>query len=158
MLFLDNEEKYMSSTDNSSVRRPGLSASHSAGTGWHAKGKWTPVNIAVMVFSFVLFWPLGLFMVFWICSGRHAMELVSKARTLINKLRDSDYADLAATNNTNKVFQEYQQVQYDRIHEIKVEIRERATRFNAFRSERKRKEDQDEFNLFMATTPARHEG
>jgi len=150
----------MSSTDNSSVRRPGLSASHYAGNGWCTKGKWTPVNIAAMVFSFMIFWPLGLFLVFWICSGRDAMELVGKVRTLIHKFRGSDYldrVDLAGTSNSNKVFQEYQQTQYDRIHELKAEIRERATRFNAFRSERKRREDQEEFNLFMATSPARNE-
>ena len=53
----------------------------------------------------------------------------------------------------NVVFNEYQQTQYDRIREIKEEIKSRANRFSEFRMDAKRRADQEEFNRFMASGP-----
>jgi len=114
---------------------------------------WTGINIAAMVAGFVLFWPLGLFMVNWITIGRDARELPGITRDLINKLRGSGIGGSGSSGN--RIFNEFQQTQYDRIQEIKTEIQERSKRFHDFREEQKRKQDQDEFNRFMTLSPAK---
>ncbi len=58
----------------------------------------------------------------------------------------------------NVVFSEYQQTQYDRIREIKDEIKSRSKRFNDFRASAKRRADQEEFNQFMADSPSTVDG
>ena len=45
------------------------------------------------------------------------------------------------------------QTQYDRIREIKAEIKERSRRCDDFRADAKRA-DQEAFNQFMASSPA----
>jgi len=57
------------------------------------------------------------------------------------------------STNGNSVFDEFQQTQYDRIAEIKEEIKERARRFNEFRMDAKRRAEQEEFSQFMASHP-----
>ena len=56
-------------------------------------------------------------------------------------------------DNDNVVFNEYQQTQYDRIREIRDEIKERSRRFARFRASAKRRADEDEFNRFMSEAP-----
>ena len=51
------------------------------------------------------------------------------------------------------MFNEFQQTQYDRINEIKHEIKTRSERFNEFRSDAKRRADKEEFDRFMANSP-----
>ena len=57
----------------------------------------------------------------------------------------------------NVVFNEYQQTQYDRIREIKDEIKDRSRRFAQFRSDAKRRADEEEFNRFMSEAPVRND-
>jgi hypothetical protein len=58
----------------------------------------------------------------------------------------------------NIVFDEYQQTQYDRIREIKEEIKRRTEAFRAFRFDAKRRQDQQEFEAFMASNPDKGQG
>ena len=60
----------------------------------------------------------------------------------------------AAQGSDNEIFNEYQQTQYDRISEIKEEIRTRARRFAEFRSDAKRRADEEEFRRFMDDSPS----
>jgi len=118
-----------------------------------SKSNWSGINIAAMVAAFVLFWPMGLFMVYWICSGRDARELPGIVKGMVDRVRGQRMSGTG--NSYNRIFDEYQQTQFDRISEIKAEIQERSKRFNEFREEQKRKHDQDEFNLFMTLSPAK---
>ena len=59
-----------------------------------------------------------------------------------------------ASGTGNQVFNEYQQTQFDRIREIKDEIKERARRFADFRSDAKRRADEEEFRRFMDDSPS----
>lgn len=119
---------------------------------WDGRGSWSGMNLVAMVLGFVIFWPLGLFMVFWIASGRNVQELPSMIRGLWDKassvggVQSANYSD-------NSVFNDYQQTQWDRIREIKEEIKQRAQRFSEFRSNAKRRADEEEFNRFMKDAP-----
>jgi len=115
-------------------------------------GKWSGFNIAVMVVSFVLFWPIGLLVLFWIVTGRNLRDLPAavgdKWSSLMSKFERN------GRSSGNVVFNEYQQTQYDRIREIKAEIKDRSKRFNDFRADAKRRADEEEFNRFMDNSPA----
>jgi len=110
------------------------------------KGNWTGPNIAAMVIGFVLFWPIGLFFLYWIMKGRNVMDLRS---TVANKWQRFKGTSSQSEGSDNEVFNEYQQTQYDRIQEIKQEIESRARRFTQFRSDAKRRADEEEFRRFM---------
>lgn len=63
-----------------------------------------------------------------------------------------------AASSDNVVFDEFQQTQYDRIREIKDEIKERSRRFAEFRARARRRADEAEFNEFMSEAPPRDAG
>ncbi len=127
---------------------------------WKGGGNWSGLNIAAMVFGFILFWPIGLFILFWIITGRSVQELYRWIRGQWDKVAGNRNGGNGFGNHRgsdNVVFNEYQQTQHDRIREIREEIRERARRFADFRSDAKRRADEEEFNRFMSDSPARGE-
>lgn len=118
------------------------------GDGAVSGARWNGINIAAMVLGFVLFWPIGLGILFWILSGRDVRDLPGAIRRQWDqKFRGKQYV---AGNSDNVVFNDYQQTQYDRIREIKEEISSRARRFGEFRMDARRRADQEEFDRFMA--------
>lgn len=125
------------------------------GKGNCSKGNWSPLNIGVMVVAFVLFWPIGLFVLYWNISGRDARDLPATVKQKWSSMfnRNSSTHESTSTASHNSVFEEFQQTQYDRIAEIKEEIKARTNRFNEFRSNTKRREEEEEFSKFMASNP-----
>lgn len=142
----------MSSTHSSTADKSGGRSWKCSGTGSCGSGKWSGMNILVMVFGFILFWPVGLVILFWILSGRHVRDLPAAVKTQWNKMFGDKTSGVQHSDNV--VFNAYQQTQYDRISEIKEEIRNRARRFREFRADAKRRADEEEFNQFMANTPS----
>lgn len=120
-------------------------------------GSWSGLNIAAMVVGFVLFWPIGLLLLFWIISGRGVQELPDAFRGLWSRVDDAWRGNGSGTRATteNVVFNEFQQAQYERIRDIKDEIKKRAQRFRDFRAKAKRRADEEEFNQFMSDAPAK---
>ena len=125
---------------------------HSHQRGRCSKGRWTPMNIAAMVLGFVCFWPVGLLVLFWILSGRNVQDLPEAVREKWQQFF-GDTSNKRRGSSDNIVFDEYQQTQYDRINEIREEIKARHARFQAFRMDAKRRADEEEFNRFMASKP-----
>lgn len=116
----------------------------------NTQAHWSGANIAILVFSLVMFWPVGLVVLYWILTGRNAVELPGAVKEMVSSL----WGGSSPTHrHSNAVFDEYQQTQYDRIREIKDEIRARSRRFEEFRHSAKRRADQEEFNQFMASAP-----
>ena len=123
----------------------------------YERGDWSAINIATMVVGFVLFWPIGLFILFWCISGRDVRQLPRWVHRQWSRVSSSWFRDpglrTAAERSDNVVFDEFQQTQYDRIREIRDEIEERDRRFADFREQAKRSADEDEFRRFMAERP-----
>ena len=118
--------------------------------------RWNATNIAGMVVGFIVFWPIGLFVLAWILSGRQVRDLPAAARNVWSHLFNGVQTQRhSATDNI--VFNEYQQTQYDRISEIKNEIRDRASRFSEFREDIQRRRDREELERFMASSPGTQE-
>jgi len=106
-----------------------------------------------MVVGFVFFWPFGLVVLYWILKGHDVRDLPAAMRDKWQQLRGGNYG-----RSDNVMFNEYQQTQYDRIKEIKDEIDARGKRFDEFRAAAKRREDEEEFSRFMASSPGRSAG
>ncbi len=141
------------SCSNGSVNKGHKSNHHFGGGGaCCATGNWSGLNIAAMVIGFVAFWPLGLFLLYWNISGRDVRDLPEAIRDKWNGFK-SRSCRCEAGQTGNSVFEEFQQTQYDRIREIKEEIKNRAQRFSEFRSEAKRRADEKEFREFMSNKP-----
>ena len=120
------------------------------------KGHWSCSNIAAMVIGFVLFWPVGLFILAWTLSGRPVQTLPGAIKKQWRAFR-SEHRGQASGGSDNVVFDEYQDTQYDRIREIKEEIKDRARRFSQFREDARRQADQAEFDEFMSTNPGKQD-
>jgi hypothetical protein len=120
-------------------------------------GHWSGANIAAMVLGFVVCPPLGFVVLAWTIMGRPIEDLPAWVR---DKWRQFFRGGNARPHDDsdNIVFDEYQQTQYDRIHEIKEEIKNRAKAFRAFRFNARRRKDQQEFEEFMASNPEQGQG
>lgn len=121
--------------------------------------RWSGINIVVMVLGFVMFWPLGLVVLAWILAGRDVRDLPAAIKARWDQFfGGSSVESRFMAGSDNIVFNEYQQTQYDRISEIKNEIRERARRFRDFSTDAKRRADQEEFDRFMSNAPGSNSG
>ena len=114
------------------------------------------MNIAGMVLGFILFWPVGLVILFWILSGRNVQELPAAIKRKWTEMFGGSKSLVSSDvdDSGNSVFNAFQQTQYDRISEIKEEIRDRARHFADYRADAKRRADEAEFNQFMANKPS----
>ena len=147
----------MTCTSDSTNAATGDRSRHGRRNGHRCGGNWSGLNIAAMVVGFVLFWPVGLFVLFWIITGRDVQELPDAIRNLWTRVDNAWRGNGSDSRGPteNVVFNEFQQAQYERIRDIKDEIKERAQRFRDYRARAKRRADEDEFNQFMADAPAR---
>lgn len=140
------------SDSNHSVKESGHEHGHRRRCCSGGRANWSMMNIGVMVFGFIMFWPIGLFLLFWIMRGRDVAELPGAIR---NKWEDwgRKGRNSHAVFSDNVVFNDYQQAQLDRISELREEMHERARRFHEFRDQAQRRKDEEEFNRFMADAP-----
>ncbi|NND90268.1 MAG: DUF2852 domain-containing protein [Granulosicoccus sp.] len=138
----------MSTSNAHTVEPRHHQSSTRCGSQFGRSARWSGFNIAVMVVAFVFFWPVGLVVLFWIMSGRNVQELPGAIREQWGRLFHGNGQVPAGSDNV--VFNDYQQTQYDRIREIKEEIKSRAQRFSEFRMDARRRADQEEFDRFMA--------
>ena len=124
------------------------------------KGNWSGINIAVMVMGFVLFWPVGLLILYWNITGRNLKDLPGAVQKKWSAMFNGSWSSSKGNDNMkgeNSIFDEFQQTQYDRITEIKDEIKNRARSFKDFRSNAKRRADEAEFKEFMSSDRSKDE-
>lgn len=146
----------MSSSSASSTSQPAKRSRGRCCGGRRNGSNWSGANIATMVLGFVLFWPIGLFVLWWIMIGRDVRDIPQwfyQQWTWVTGMRNGNLSFVEGGNSDNVVFNEFQQTQHDRIREIKEEIKARAHRFTDFRADVKRRADEEEFNRFMADKP-----
>jgi len=136
--FVTKEIFKMSASTTSTIDRSGR-ANGSCRTG---RANWSGINIAAMVFGFVFFWPVGLFVLYWILTGREVLDLPAAMPSMLNRVKEvfggSSNEDVKIQSG-NSIFNDFQQTQHDRIREIK-------------------EENQNEFDAFMASAPEQGKG
>jgi len=121
--------------------------------------RWSLLHTLAVVGGFIVWWPIGLFMLFWVLDGRRVSDLpgvLNRAWSWVQNTKAFAGRNLGSgleSSSDNVVFNEYQQTQLDRIHEIREDIRRRKDRFENFRADTKRRADEDEFKRFMNESP-----
>ena len=127
-----------------SLNRP---ASHRAN-----RGRWSGLNIALMVLGFVVFWPLGLGMLAWIIWGDQIAARAESAKAQFRGFseRTDQWTGGGFRDRTgNAAFDEYRAEELKRLEEERRKLEAMRAEFEGFLSELRRAKDQEEFDGFM---------
>jgi hypothetical protein len=115
------------------------------------RGRWTALNVVLMIIGFAVFWPLGLAMLAWIIwgdeIGRKAEELKGQFRSLSERAPSFRSSPLRDTGNV--AFDEYRTRELQRLEEERRKLDEMRAEFESFLTELRRVKDQEEFDRFM---------
>ena len=109
---------------------------------------WTPLNIALMIFLFVVgLWPLGLAMIAYMAYGREMGIDLSNwgaaKRTVADTVRRS-----AAPKTGNAAFDAWREEEMRRLDEERRKLDESRAEFEAYVTELRKARDRDEFEAF----------
>jgi len=124
----------------------------SAHRGSHrSRGRWSPLNILLMVVGFALFWPLGLAMLAYIVWGDEIGRLTADLKGRFSGLSASGALRGVSFGDTGNVaFDEYRTRELKRLDEERRKLEGMKSEFDAFLKELRRVKDQEEFDRFMA--------
>jgi hypothetical protein len=123
------------------------------------RGRWTALNIVLMIVGFAVFWPLGLAMLAWIIWGD---EIGAKFEELKGQFRG--FTERNAHRNAsygyagNLAFDEYRARELERLAEERRQLDAMRAEFDSFLKELRRVKDQEEFDRFMAEFRNRTKG
>lgn len=116
-----------------------------------SRGRWTALNIVLMIVGFAVFWPLGLAMLAWIIWGD---EIGQKAESLKGQFRSlsersPSFRAGPFRDTGNLAFDEYRKQELKRLDEERRKLDEMRAEFESFVTELRRVKDQEEFDRFM---------
>ena len=119
-----------------------------------SRGRWTALNIVLMIIGFAVFWPLGLAMLAWIIwgdeIGAKAQELKGQFRSFTERAPRFHHEAHGFRGRTgNAAFDEYREQELKRLDEERRKLEAMRAEFESFLSELRRVKDQDEFDRFM---------
>jgi hypothetical protein len=119
-----------------------------------SRGRWTALNIVLMIIGFAVFWPLGLAMLAWIIwgdeIGAKAQELKGQFRSFSERAPRFHHEAHGFRGRTgNAAFDEYREQELKRLDEERRKLEAMRAEFESFLSELRRVKDQDEFDRFM---------
>ena len=122
---------------------------------------WTPVTIAMMVFGFMIFWPLGLAMLAYILWGDRLDEFKSDVNRATDNMASSFKSagrcggkhrrDRYHARTGNVAFDEWREVEMGRLQEERQKLDEMREEFDEYLRELRRAKDSGEFDEFMAS-------
>jgi hypothetical protein len=125
-----------------------------------SRGRWSALNIVLMIVGFAVFWPLGLAMLAWIIwgdeIGRKTEELKGQFRSFSERAPSFRTGPFRDTGNV--AFDEYRERELKRLDEERRKLDEMRAEFESFLKELRRVKDQEEFDRFMADFRSRTAG
>jgi Protein of unknown function (DUF2852) len=117
------------------------------------RGRWSALNIVLMIIGFAVFWPLGLAMLAWIIwgdeIGRRTGELKDQVRSFSERASTFRPGEAWRSDSGNVAFEEYRQRELKRIEEERRKLDAMREEFETFVREVRRAKDQEEFDRFM---------
>jgi hypothetical protein len=119
------------------------------GYGWH------PANIAAMVIGFIVFFPIGLAVLFWnIWSSRHGQWQASPAFAGMGgagfgQMPWSQTNRDLSRDSGNSVFEDYKKATLERLEEERRKLIAEQEAFASFMDDLKKAKDREEFERFM---------
>lgn len=130
---------------------------------YQSRGRWTALNIVLMILGFAIFWPLGLAMLAWIIWGD---EIAAKAEDVkahfrsfserAPRFRQDGFGFQGRTGNA--AFDEYRAQELKRLEEERRKLEAMRADFEKFLGELRRVKDQEEFDRFMREFRNRTDG
>jgi hypothetical protein len=119
-----------------------------------SRGRWTALNIVLMIIGFAVFWPLGLAMLAWIIwgdeIGAKAQELKGQFRSFQERApRFHSEAHGFRGRTGNAAFDEYREQELKRLDEERRKLEAMRAEFESFLTELRRVKDREEFDRFM---------
>lgn len=134
-----------------------------AGASWRGRGcgasRWTPFEIVAMVLGFIVFWPIGLAILFfkmWQRKAGYAGELQSVAQEKWREARGAMWGGqwharrgFYASTTGNSAFDEWKAAEIARLEEERRKLQEAHREFSAFVDNIRRAKDREEFERFM---------
>jgi hypothetical protein len=117
------------------------------------RGRWTSLNIVLMVIGFAVFWPLGLAMLAWIIWGDEIAAKAEAAKSHFRAFSERTQGWQAAGGfrgaTGNAAFDEYRAQELRRLEEERRKLEAMRAEFESFLAELRRVKDQEEFDNFM---------
>ncbi|WP_026379337.1 DUF2852 domain-containing protein [Afifella pfennigii] len=120
-----------------------------------SRGRWSALNIVLMVLGFVLFWPLGLAMLAWMIWGDELARFGRDMRDQVRSTFASEGRSVAPSrpfgmrDTGNVAFDEYRTRELERLEEERRKIESMRHEFESFLKELRRAKDKEEFDRFM---------
>ena len=128
-----------------------------------SRGRWSALNIVLMIIGFAVFWPLGLAMLAWIIWGDEIRAKADDAKEHFRsfserapRFRQDGFGFQGRTGNA--AFDEYRAQEMKRLDEERRRLEAMRADFEKFLSELRRVKDQEEFDRFMREFRNRTEG
>jgi len=116
-----------------------------------SRGRWSALNIVLMIIGFAVFWPLGLAMLAWIIwgdeIGQKVEELKGQFRSFSERAPSFRAGPFRDTGNV--AFDEYREQELKRLEEERRKLDAMRAEFDGFLKELRRVKDQEEFDRFM---------
>ncbi|MEE9314539.1 MAG: DUF2852 domain-containing protein [Rhizobiaceae bacterium] len=114
---------------------------------------WTPVTIAMMIFGFMIFWPLGLAMIAYITWGDRLDQFKADVNKATDKASDmfSKGPSFKSAPTGNVAFDDWRETELKRLHEERMKLDNMRAEFDGYARELRRAKDQDEFDTFIAS-------
>ncbi len=114
---------------------------------------WTPVTIAMMIFGFMIYWPLGLAMIAYIVWG----DRLDYFKDEVNRATDKFANGCTKGSNRswrrapsgNVAFDEWREAELERLDEERRKLDAMRKEFEDYSRELRRAKDQQEFERFM---------
>ena len=115
------------------------------------RGRWTALNVVLMIIGFAMFWPLGLAMLAWIIWGDEIGQKVEELKGQFRSFSDRAPSFRAGPfrDTGNVAFDEYREQELKRLEEERRKLDAMRAEFDGFLKELRRVKDQEEFDRFM---------
>jgi hypothetical protein len=116
-----------------------------------SRGRWSALNIVLMIIGFAVFWPLGLAMLAWIIWGDEIGQKVEELKGQFRSFSDRAPSFRAGPfrDTGNVAFDEYREQELKRLEEERRKLDAMRAEFDGFLKELRRVKDQEEFDRFM---------
>lgn len=120
-----------------------------------SRGRWSALNVVLMIVGFAVFWPLGLAMLAWIIwgdeIGRKTADLKGQFRSFSDRAGSfrPGAASAWSRDTGNLAFDEYRRGELKRLDEERQKLEGMRAEFETFVTELRRVKDQEEFDRFM---------
>ncbi len=118
------------------------------------KPKWSFFTIALMVFGFILWWPLGLAMLAYIIWGENFGGSAQKAEEFIREKKEwarkyRRHYRGRYNSSGNEAFDEYRDEQLRRLDEERRRLDDEVREFSEYMHNLRKARDREEFDRYM---------